>query len=102
MALSWMRVTIDGCERTTKALVDPEDTWNGFLKPWFPLSAFGAINDMLDECGTGESLWYEYDHMAVVGRDGEVAERFHGKKSEGMWLYPIGAGGWVWVEAEED
>ena len=103
MAMRWMQVTIDGCKRTTRALADPEDTWNGFLNPWFPLSSFAAINDMLGECGTGERLMYEPgENVAVVTCDGEDVERFDGMHEEGLWLFPVGAGGWTWVEAKED
>ena len=109
MAMRWMQVTIDGCERTARALADPEDTWNGFIKPWFPLSAFGEINAMLDDAGTGERLLYEMrvvderiERTAVVRRDGETVERFGAKRIDGLLLFPIGAGEWTWVDAKED
>lgn len=96
MAKKWMRVTIDGCRRTAKALVDPEDTWNGFLKPWFPVYEFAAINGMLAEAGVDERLLlYPPTKTATCGE-----ETFRGTEVDGMWLYPIGAGSWVWLEAE--
>ena len=102
MAKKWMQVTIDGCERTARALADPEDTWNGFLKPWFTVAAFAAINDMLDECGTGERLLYDPRGDAVLVYDGQdVTERFHAEIIDGVTFYPVGAGGWTWVQAKE-
>lgn len=92
----WMQVTIDGCELGVTAWVDTEDTWNGFLKPYFPDSAHVNINELLEEVGAEDKLTFDPDKDEFICGE----ETFHGVEVDGMWLYPIGAGSWIWTEAE--
>lgn len=92
----WTKVTIDQHDGIA-AWVDPNDTWNGWVKPYFPVCAGDAINELMRKVD-GDSLTYHKDGDYFETSD--YAERFYGMEVDGMWLYPIGAGSWIWSLAE--
>lgn len=99
----WMNVAIADLEDDTKcvhrAYVDDEKDWNGWLCPLFEkkeadrMSAWLGIFD--------ERLVYDEkeDSYNTTG-DPDVIERFAGIDVDGMHLYPIGYGSWMWVESD--
>lgn len=86
------------------AYVDPNDRWNGFACPYFRKEDVRLINDMLSEFGSTEHIEYDADNDSFVCFNESKAEieRFAGEDIDGMHLYPIGAGSWVWLESEEE
>lgn len=86
------------------AYVDQNNRWNGFACPYFRKKDVRLINDALKEFGSTEHLEYDAngDYFSCIDEDEGEIERFAGEDIDGMHLYPIGAGSWVWLESEEE
>lgn len=99
MAYKWTNVSIDGLV-STPAYVDDNDRWNGWLCPYFKAEDVHLIQEMLDLIDDDDVVEYDADEDAFVVRDvvdGDE-EWYYGKDVDGMHLYPIGAGCWIWME----
>lgn len=100
MAYRWTNVSIDGLV-STPAYVDDDELWNGWLCPYFKAEDIHLIQEMLDAIGEGEFIEYNADEDAYVVHvafDEDAEDWYVGKDVDGMHLYPIGAGSWVWLE----
>ena len=98
MAYEWIYVKLDGYG-CIPAYADPSVAWNGFRCPYFKAEDVPAINVALRQFGD-ERLVYDAhaDAFDCVASDGERIERFIGRDVDGMRLYPIGNGCWIWSE----
>lgn len=95
----WTKVAIDGAG--IPAYLDPDDRWNGFARPYFRKEDVYLIQNMLDAVIGDEVIEYDADEDAFVVHstyEEGYDERFYGTDIDGMHLYPIGAGSWVWLE----
>lgn len=100
----WTKVSIDGTV-SVPAYLDPNDRWNGFARPFFRKEDVLLIQSMLGSIGGNEAVKYDADEDAFVVNsacgeeyDEDYDEWFYGTDIDGMHLYPIGAGSWVWLE----
>ena len=91
-----VHVSIDGSV-SIPALIDPDDDWNGFVRPWFDAKDVPLIQKMLDAVGGGEVIIYDADSDKYGITSEEYEEWYKGADIEGQHLYPIGAGSWVWL-----
>ena len=100
--MRWTNVTIADMgapEAVHRAYVDPNDRWNGWLCPWFEFDEVESMNEWLPKT-SGEILDYDGETDAFICTNGaEDLEVFVGKDIDGMHLYPIGNGSWIWMEA---
>ena len=93
-------VSIDGLV-PIPAYVDEDERWNGWLCPYFMAEDIHLIQRMLDEIGEGEVIEYDEQKDAYVIHteyEGDPQEWYWGKDVDGMHLYPIGSGLWIWRE----
>jgi hypothetical protein len=104
MAYKWTNVSIDGLV-SIPAYVDDNVRWYGWLCPYFKTEDVHLIQEMLDLISYGDVIEYDADKDAFVVRNAFMAryvdgdeEWYHGKDVNGMHLYPIGAGCWIWME----
>lgn len=98
----WTKVAIDDMA-SFDAYLDPSSRWNGFARPFFRKDDVATIESWLMSIDPTERLEYDNEldrFMHFSG--GEYCESFYGEDIDGMHLYPIGAGSWVWLEDEED
>jgi hypothetical protein len=74
------------------------ETWNGWARPYFTFEQAQGI--LKAHCSQGRKAWYdeECDAFAFEFNEGEV-DKFPAEAVEGLKLYPIGAGCWIWEEA---
>lgn len=102
MAYKWMNVSIDGYV-STPAYVDESKLWNGWLCPYFKAEDIHLIQKMLDMIGEGETIDYNEEEDAYVVHteyEGDGEDWYYGEDVDGMHLYPIGAGIWIWDEED--
>ena len=102
MAYKWTNVSIDELV-SIPAYVDDNERWNGWLDPCFKAEDVHLIQETLDLIGEGEFIEYDADEDAFVVHvavEEGAEEWFYGKDVDGMHLYPIGAGCWIWGEME--
>jgi len=101
MTYKWIDVTLDGYGKV-RAYADTSVVWNGFVCPYFKADDVPAINDALHEF-CEDSLVYdaESDAFDCMNEFDERVERFVGRDVDGMRLYPIGNGCWIWSETKE-
>ena len=99
MACKWAKVAIDDTKSIT-AYLNPDNRWNGFARPYFRKEDARLINDVLEAIGDEQLVYDErYDRFDLFdGRD--RIEWYYGVDIDGMHLYPIGAGSWVWLEED--
>lgn len=97
MAYKWTKVAIDDTDSIT-AYLDPDDRWNGFARPYFRKEDARFINDVLEAIGDERLVYDEHDDCFDLFDGRERIERYYGVDIDGMHLYPIGAGSWVWLE----
>ena len=90
------RVTIDG-ESFFPAIVDRDDTWNGFLSPRFDRATAERVAEHINAIGDPA----EGDHLSFSGSllyiDGD---RVQYVRPGDDGLYAIGAHCWTWMECE--
>ena len=106
--MKWTCVSIDGIV-PIPAYLDENERWNGWACPYFRAKDARLIQKMLDIIGEGETITYDEDEDAYVIRtpcdeDYEEGgeEWYKGEDVDGMHLYPIGAGCWIWYEDGRD
>lgn len=75
-----------------------DETWNGWAMPYFDAKDVHLIQDSLNAIGEGDVITYDADDDAYVVTSGDFEERYHGVDVDGMHLYPIGSGAWIWAE----
>lgn len=97
MAYKWTKVAIDDTEGIP-AYLDPNDRWNGFARPYFRKEDARLINDVLEAIGDERLVYDEQDDCFNLFDGHERIEWYYGVDIDGMHLYPIGAGSWVWLE----
>ena len=97
MAYRWTKVAIDDTE-SIPAYLDPNDRWNGFARPYFRKEDARLINDVLEAIGDERLVYNEQDDCFDLFDGHERIEWYYGVDIDGMHLYPIGAGSWVWLE----
>lgn len=101
----WHNVAIAGLENrpecTHRALLDPDERWNGWVCPYFEKSEAMAMNawlpvfdDRLMYSSTADSFTTSYDE--------ECPEIFHATDIDGQKLYPIGDSSWTWVMVDDE
>lgn len=97
MAYKWAKVAIDDTD-SIPAYLDPNDRWNGFARPYFRKEDARLINDVLEAIGDERLVYNEQDDCFDLFDGHERIEWYYGVDIDGMHLYPIGAGSWVWLE----
>ena len=76
-----------------RAYLDPGETWNGCARPYFESQEVWRMGAWLD----GETISYDSERdIFRIGSDETGYEEFAGVDIEGMHLYPIGSGSWLW------
>lgn len=95
-------VTLAGYEHCEEchfnAYYDPAERWNGWLMPYFKIMEVSRLAVfMREECY--EKVRYDGEADMFIFVEGDWTEGYHGVDIDGMHLYPIGAGSWVWIEA---
>ena len=86
----------DRPECVHRAYLDPEETWNGWVCPYFEKEEAERMNDWPPDLDDG--LDYDAETDAFATRyDQEATETFVGIDIDGMYLYPIGNGSWTWA-----
>ena len=85
-----------------QAFMDSENEWNGWACPYFEKAEVERMNAWLPK-EYGEKLVYDKEHdiFNCVGPDDSIVESFYGIDINGIRLYPIGSGSWLWA-AEMD
>lgn len=100
MARGWHKVQIADFP-AHRAYMDPDERWNGWACPWFTFEEAVLMNAWLPEID-GEVLRYDSKEDAFsCMEDGEETEAFRGEEVDGMHLYPIGRGIWIWSLEDE-
>ncbi len=100
MPKSWHTVAIADLESRPecahRAYLDPEEEWNGWACPCFEKSEVEHMAAWLPEFGDGLVYSAEEDTFTTT-YDPDLPEAFQGEDVDGMHLYPIGKGSWIWV-----
>ena len=76
------------------------EDWNGFACPYFTFDQAQCIADAWRGSGKNASYDNNRDEFTFEMQDGEE-DRFYSEEIEGVKLYPIGAGSWIWSESEK-
>jgi hypothetical protein len=76
-----------------------EETWNGFACPYFTFEEAQKVVDAWGESGSIASYDSNSDKFNFEMQDGET-DSFPAIQFDGMKLYPIGNGCWIWSEAD--
>lgn len=106
-------VSLDGQAPVVWAVYDPDERWNGFLRPrldaWSVVEVLAALNaepvDGLpvayryDWSPTGDLLLWDLLYESEVGEDAYEPEVV-APDEDG--LYSLGASAWVWTEERDD
>lgn len=91
--------TIDGFERFFEGYTKG-DHWNGWACPWFTKEAAEDIMRTNNEshCYIAYQMRYDESQDAFIREEPEYDESYvvNGYDIDGMHLYPIGNGFWVW------
>ena len=100
MPKSWHTVAIADLESRPecahRAYLDPEEEWNGWACPYFEKSEVERMAAWLLEFDDG-LVYSTEDDTFTTTYDPDLPEAFKGEDVDGMHLYPIGAGSWIWV-----
>ena len=97
--MEWRMVYIT--ERGHMAYLDPDEHWNGFVRPWFTKEEALAMNEWLGDFE--DSIVYDEERdLFYTTYDPECREEFAGRDIDGYHLYPIGNGSWTWCIDEEE
>lgn len=75
------------------------ENWNGFACPYFTFDQAKRIVDAWPETGGTASYVSGGDEFIFQMSDG-ARDSFGPVEIEGMKLYPIGNGSWIWDEQE--
>lgn len=98
----WMNVSMTDLENNPecahRAYVDDEKDWNGWLCPLFEKSEVARMTPWLRQSDV-RLLFDDTTDKFVAIVDSEATETFGGIDIDGMHLYPIGYGSWMWVES---
>lgn len=98
----WMNVSMTDLENNPecahRAYVDDEKDWNGWLCPLFKKSEVARMTPWLRQSDV-RLLFDDTTDKFVAIVDSEATETFGGIDIDGMHLYPIGYGSWMWVES---
>ena len=102
--MQWAHVAIADLESRPgcvhRAYLDPNDTWNGWACPYFEKPEVERMSAWLSEFD--DSLVYdEATDTFTTTYDPDAPESFIGTDIDGMHLYPIGNGSWMWSILEE-
>ena len=98
--MEWRNVRIDDMP-AHRAYLDPEERWNGWACPWFEFDEVMKMNEWLPTI-QDERITYDAETDTFTVSDGyEITEEVSGKDIDGMHLYPIGNGIWIWLEEEQ-
>ena len=86
---------------------DPATRWNGWACPWFPIESVEIIAAWINTQGTerltvdSDGVWVldteELDEVTPDPRGWRVDRIVH----DGVELFGVGCGGWVWKESRE-
>ena len=100
MPKSWHTVAIADLESRPecihRAYLDPEEEWNGWACPYFEKYEVERMAAWLPEFD--DSLVYSAEEDSFTTTyDPDLPEVFKGEDVDGMHLYPVGAGSWIWV-----
>lgn len=100
MPKSWQTVAIADLEPRSecahRAYLDPKEEWNGWACPYFEKSEVERMAAWLPEFDDG-LVYSAEDDTFTTTYDPDLPEVFKGEDVDGMHLYPIGAGSWIWV-----
>ena len=101
--MQWTNVAISDLESRPecvhRAYIDPEDTWNGWACPYFEKPEVERMAAWLHDFD--DSLVFdETADTFTTTYDPDAPESFAGIDIDGMHLYPIGNGSWIWTIVE--
>lgn len=99
----WADVAIadmgDRPECVHRAYLDPDEDWNGWMRPWFTKDEVERMGTWLPEFDDGLVYDAEEDTFTTT-YDPDMPEVYQGADVDGMHLYPVGSGSWMWELVE--
>lgn len=76
-----------------------ENAWNGWDRPLFEKSEAIKIVEAQNQIA-GNSAFYDEENDVFIFRTVDEDERYFAETVEGMKLYSIGSGVWIWEEVK--
>lgn len=94
------RFVIDFLGDTEFAGYTRDEDWNGFACPYFSFEQAQKIIDAWLAAGSNAYYDSANDIFSFVMQDGET-DSFSANVRNGMKIYPIGNGCWIWTEVND-